>query len=678
MFTKLTGEAYRNALLGLVLTGFLALPQKGRAADLFATLEESSSGSFRAPNDQLVLTLKEVPSDELFRGLQFELDYIDIGSMLALSGQQLVYQPVGALSYGEHELRILRYSDNGNVNEIGYWRFEVRQSQYFQQAMLNGQLSLSLNQLLAESNTQAEDFSADSSGNLQAALLNEGYSINSRADLFAVDDKTRSPTGKAFDMTTYLIQIQRDSNNLALGHQSYGAVSLLQDGFQKRGLLLQKGISTINSAVSLFSYSSADRVGFDSALGINDGDSRITGGSVNYQALQSSNSSLLISSSYLYGRKENPSFFSITPQVNEGDASNLVVDTSFWQRQLRMRAEVAQSRYDIDGRVFGYDAFRDNAWSTSLLFSPPVDTTSPFPATYSIGFEVFDVGTNFLSIANPNLPRDRHLQRLFGQFAKAGFNLDIGAEREHNNLDNLSFLATTDTDSWHANGIYTLQNSEPDSWRRWLGQQATVNVNIAESNVEDSYTPLGQVANDLKSTNYGASLNVFNTGWGWSIARQDQKIIDYSDQQVDTQTRLIDARLQLFLSPRWSFSPGWQWQQVKTLDAGTVADTKNFSLALQAVLIADKLSTSLNWGLNQNDAHNDLYFATDNSSAMLSGTINWTIRQPKQQTLGYDLSLVFSQQKLTDKLNSSNDTNLKQIFLNFRTTLPFSVPKGVQ
>ena len=109
-----------------------------------------------------------------------------------------------------------------------------------------------------------------------------------------------------------------------------------------------------------------------------------------------------------------------------------------------------------------------------------------------------------------------------------------------------------------------------------------------------------------------------------------------------------------------------------------MADTKNLSLALQTIIIPDRLTTSLNWGLNVNDAHNDPYFASDNSSAMLSGSINWTIRQPKQHKSGYDLSLIFSQQKLTDKLNHSNNANLMQVFLNIHTTLPFSWPVGAQ
>ncbi len=651
-------------------------------ADIMAELESGSNAQYRSPMDALSLRfLSAIPQTELAT-LVLEVDAINVTSMAKISTHGIQYQPVQPLIYGEHEVRLVSYASDGNIKEIGYWQIDVRQSAAFRQISLNTQTDINLSQIVKEKNIDTDDkFTAQGTFVAQSQLVNDSVQIDTYMDMFAVDDPLRSATQKRVDLNNYYVIAQANTYQFGLGTQAYANTSLLQDGLQKRGVNAAKSFTTLNSRASVFSYASQNRVGFEEFTGVSEKDNRISGTTLSAAPLQTENTQIVTSMSYYYGRNSSSSYndtYSTEPQVNEGDGSNFVIDSSFFTKQLRVRLEGAQTQFDFDGREFGFDAVKDNAYSALIMLNPSPNPNNTSPWLWSLGAEYISVGTFFRSIANPTLPGDLSMQRVFGQLSKSQFVLDASYAKEENNLDNNINLPTIESSEWRLSSYYTLSTptAENQPWRKWLGTpMLSLTLNGAEANDDASALAIIR-SNNWQLDGMTARADFRYTRWAWSLTHAVSEFEDFTDTQIDSETQNTQWDMQLNLNQRFNLTTGWQWQQILNKDYRTVSDIKVYSLGGNGVIIKGKLNAMLTYNRNITDAENDPFFAQDAQQDYWSASINWTAREAKNYRPGIEVSLSITTQDYTDNLITTNSRDTLQAFLNVRTVLPTTYPGG--
>ncbi len=650
-------------------------------ADVMAELENGSNNQYRSPMDVLSFRFMSDISQTELATLVLEVDAINVTSMATISNSGIQYQPIQPLIFGEHEVRLVSYASDGSIKELGYWKIDVRQSSAFRQISFNTQTDINLSQIVKEKNIDTDDkFTAQGTFVAQSQLVNDSVQIDTYMDMFAVDDPLRSSTEKRVDLNNYYVIAQANSYQFGLGTQAYANTSLLQDGLQKRGVNAAKSFNALNSRASVFSYASQNRVGFEEFTGVGEEDNRISGTTLSAIPLQSENTQIVTSMSYYYGRNGSSSYsdiYSTEQQVNEGDGSNFVIDSSFFTKQLRVRLEGAQTQYDFDGRAFGFDAIKDNAYSALIMLNPSPNPNNTSPWLWSLGAEYISVGTFFRSIANPTLPGDLSMQRIFGQLSKSQFVLDASYAKEENNLDDNINLPTIESNEWRLSSYYTFSTptAENQTWRTWLGTpMLSLTFNGAEAN--DDASSLVIRSNNWQLDGMTARADFRYTRWAWSLTHSVNEFEDFTDTQIDSETQNTQWDMQLNVSQRFNLTTGWQWQQILNKDYRTVSDTKVYSLGGNGVIIKGKLNAMLTYNRNITDAQNDPFFAQDAQQDYWSASINWTAREAKNYRPGIEVSLSVTTQDYTDNLITTNSRDTMQAFLNVRTVLPTTYPGG--
>lgn len=669
--------------LSLLIPPLLTQAQAGPDSVL-AELELPENRAFIQPRDRLALSLSDRIAPELRASIHLELNNVDVSGLVQWRPQALRYQPVRPLPAGEHELRLMYYGEDGSVQELGYWRFEVRQSASFKTASVQSHSELSLNQRVMERHrTGAPDFSARGYSQWLGELESDRWRFEGSAELAYANRLEQSITGRRLDMPQFSVLAESERVALAAGHQIMGQTSLVMDGYQQRGLGSEVQLDALNSQIKLFGMSGSRELGVDGGLGLNDRDNRVTGSRWQSQWQPGEGAELHLSSTYLSGRISEPDRGSWEPEpqsqeVNDGHAWNAVLDGFLFERALRLRWEHATSRYDFDGRDFGFDAVTDNAWSALALIDP-APTAWETPLDWRLGLEAKKVGTFYRSLAHQYLPADKYLRSAFASATRDKWHWDTRYAHEESNLDEDPDYAITETRHWTMQlGYSDYDRPEPGGLSALLGQPSyQLSLNRLER--EDDTTPAGYLPNDLTTEGVQATANFMRERWHWSLGVGLDELTDHTGWQPDTETRHVSWQAGIDLSRRYRLDLGWQADRTRYRDGGERVDQQLYSFGGQAQILPGTLSLSLSLGLNQNNAEDDPYFAQKQESLYTSGQLDWRIREPANHKFGFDLGLSVSRNALRDRLTASDPYSEHQLWLELRTTLPTAThPASIQ
>ncbi|MDZ7851234.1 MAG: hypothetical protein U5L98_00930 [Halomonas sp.] len=657
----------------------LAAPQPGQWSTRLSTPEERG---FYQPRDTLELDFSDIVASEWQPSLRLELDSVDVSEMVTWEARGLRYQPVRAMSTGEHELRLMYYGDDGSVEELGYWTFEVRQTATFKTITVEGNSELTINQRIAEHNMSAPpDYNADGYSQWFTELQSDRVRIEATGELAYANRPEQGITGRRLDMPQFSILAETERTRVAAGDQSMGQQSLVMDGYQQRGLHGELALDTFDSSFQLFGMSGNRELGIDDGLGLSDPDNRITGARWESQWQPGDTSEIHISSTYLTGGISEPdaSSWSSTPttRVHDGHAWNAVLDGFFMERRLRIRGEHATSRYDFDGRDFGFDAETDTAWSALVLLDPD-PTNWETPLDWRIGAEAQRVGPFYRSLAHSNLPSDLYLRRIYASAERDKWYWDTSYALEEDNLDNFAAYATTETSRWNMQlGYDEYESPEPGSLFALLGKPS-YSLSLDRVDRKDKQTPSGYLPNDTRVDGIQASAAFRQDVWYWSVELGTERFTDHTGWQPDTDTHNLGWQLGLEMLEHYGLTLGWQGSQTRYRNGGERIDQQVFSLGGNAQFIPDKLSATLNLSLNQNNAKDDPFFPQRDESLYISGQLDWRIRKPESNRVGLNLSLSYSGNTLRDSLYGQDPFNEDQVWLELRTTLPTAYPGGMQ
>ncbi len=254
--------------LMLLFGGWLTLHVTPAVAQVDAQLRTPEAKAFFQPREPLRVAL---PDDSIPKGpgqLSLELDGMDVSALVQRRQNDWIYVPVRPLAPGHHELRLMFYGDQGQVQELGYWTLEVRHSAGLRSARVDGQLDLALSQRVAESDgIGGDDFRAQGGGYLESELSGDRWQLSSNLDLIAVDDKSLAIADRRVDLARFQLRGEFDRYHLALGDQQLTSASLIQDGFERRGVSTGAKLPFWSGAASVYQASSRQTVGIDAGLG---------------------------------------------------------------------------------------------------------------------------------------------------------------------------------------------------------------------------------------------------------------------------------------------------------------------------------------------------------------------------------------------------------------------------
>lgn len=667
-------------------------------------LQAPNMAGYFAPQQTLTLQLSPLSShssahiEEVLEGVSIELDGIDVTGLVTLANNQgaafLHYTPAQRLAFGQHLLRAVRYGPDGEVNELGYWEFDVRYSSRVANVEAQSQLDITANQQIARGSDPAvlqsyDSFSAQGVGQFNGLVEGDEWGVEGNASLALADDAAQSLTGREVDIPYFTVTAKRGRYGVALGDQNLMQPSLLSNGFQQRGVASSMALPALDSAITAYAVAANQRVGLDGGLGINDSNNRLSGVSWQAQPWQSPRAEVYLEANYVSGKASQPDYASINfnPQaavVHAGNAWNLVVDSLFMQRQVRVRLESAKTEYDFDGEG-GYAAENDDAWSTLVVFQPSFSagetggryrSETVFDTT--LGIEAKQVGRFYHSLINGQMPADKRFQRLFFNGSASQQNgqwfWESAYSTETNNLEKVAAYAITDVSQWALSGGYSAyQPFDDGSLWRWLGLPS-YNWAARGVTIKDKYTPTGYIANDVDTDTVNANAVFAYSQWNWSVGVSEETLTDHSGWQPNTQTRALNIGSAKQFGDRVYASAGWQWQQTYYLAQQQTTRRQLLNVDVSAQLVPKVLRATFNMGANQNRAANDPFYAMRDQSTYASVNLIWHVREPKHHRAGLNVSISVSHNDYTDQLVSLNNASGYQAFLKVSTSLPSVFP----
>lgn len=623
----------------------------------------ASEAGYRAPDDDLRITLPAEVSAQELAGLSLELDGIDVTALVLRDGASLSYQPPQPLAPGEHELRLLEYGDDGSIVERGQWRFRVRQSLLFEssswqaRADLNGSYRLADRHLPEPAPNRSQ---ADGALALSGELADRDWGLKADASFLYNSRPELTVQGDRFDLGEYLVSGRYRNAYARLGHQLMGPESLLLGGFNRRGA--SAGFTAFEERVGFsgFSMRTGPIVGFGHGLGVDDPEQRTNGLVLSARPLGDPET-LTLAAVHVDGEGSSSGVGTggdLDDPSNE--ATGVLAESLLLDRRLRLRGEAASSRTDFDGDGT-LEPTDDRAHSLLVVYAPqqPADLGG-HPATWNVGVEHRRIGTYFSSLGNPSLPSDRQGVRAFGDLLWNGFSANLSAGRETDNVDGIDGVPTVATRQLSLRAGYAPQPDPegPAGWR--LFAQPNYSLSLAETRqeqleaAEDDAWPTDRRLSDAQ-----LSVYFFPDPWSWGAGVGVNRYDDYGDASPDTRNQLIFLTADLPLGERLRLGPELQASRLRYEDSGESVSSLMARLSVQAELLPERLRAALSLSLNQDSASDD---SLDGRQLLAEASLHYVMWTPTPDRPSATWFLSGSWQDSKDNINPTFSSDLYQVF----------------
>ena len=399
-----------------------------------------------------------------------ELDDMDVTALLAVEGSELVLHPAQPLLPGWHQLRLVEYTDDGEIIERGFWRFEVRRSSLWRERDAEVQAGLSLVRRLSREITPDDaQNSLEGTARLNGTADSGTWRLRGEADLvYQPRDALRSQAMTPLDATAFSATAARGPWRFAAGQQAPLPPSLVtEEGLLRRGLSAGFERPEHGTQVSAFVLRSQEVVGLSEGIAPSDAADRLAGLTLSSRPLASRRDDLLLSATWLQGRDPGAVGEGVwgDPDLTaSGRALSLAADGFLWQRRLRLRGEWASSRYDYDGTgPFSAETAQAHTLWASYTPAQPL-SLGESQVYWDAGVEWRRLGSFFRSLANPAAGADRAGWRGFAAATWDGFDLRLDTGREYDNVDSLPGLPRIAIDRWNLALSWSPAQWWPPAW----------------------------------------------------------------------------------------------------------------------------------------------------------------------------------------------------------------------
>lgn len=662
----------KSSLLILLLSNFIVFSNDVLSAEHSELdLQAGKNAEFWEPQEVLSLAFPAEQLKRLNQTILVELDAIEITPMLVANGNNVIFQPLQPLTAGQHELRVVEYSENGDIEELGYWAIEIRQSKLIQQYQVVANNQVSLNYRVADKNIgmpEPDQYHGQAISQVAFTTDSGNWQSSGQFDIYYDSLAANQINNRSLNNNDFLFSVGNEVIEARLGHQSMAVTSLVMDNYLRRGVSLESRIPSINSRLSGFSLSSTNVIGFTNGLGISDSEQRVDGVTFDSSPFADDPRSLYITGTWLTGQSSNVDQFigNNTPMPyggTESEAWSFTSESLLFQNKLRIRAEYAATDYDFDV-TDGLSSDEDDAYSMLVTYNDVVD--SKF--AWNIGASTQKIGTFFRSIANQALPSDKQINKVFSGNQWASFGFQMTVERQQDNVEKIDFLPRISTDLTNLAFNWTPQ---VESFDAWYGAPSFALSTNFQTQLQ-TYTPANYMFADINNEidNWQLSSQFSYQTNSWGLAVTSTNYTDYSLIQSNSETVSFDLYGSFVFGEEsnLSISPVISWNN--TRDTTYQITTKSISYALQSAMtiLPNELMASLNVNWNSNEVGNNLL---DGDNLAANFAINWSIQQPKVNQFGISLSLTSAYNDFNDNLISMNSLEAHQTYLSMTVTFPY-------
>ncbi len=676
----MAGRAWLTAGLGgwirLTFAGLLWLTGAPAAAqDWVPDLQPPASGSFYAADEAIVLVIPDEVAAGATVELAVELDEFDVTALLQVEGGRLLLDPPEPLDTGIHQLRLVEYGSDGSIIERGAWSIEVRDGEALQELSAAANTSVDLLYRFAGNDLidPPDNFTAQGAGDAQARIADENWSVDADANYFLNSQQDQTIDGKRLDIGEYLFSGNYSATdtdlNVRLGHQDIGAENLIMSDFYRRGVTVTLAQPDENLSVTAFALRSEPILGVDNFSGVGDSENRVQGVMVSARPIESLSENVQVTGTFYEG--ETDAIGNATGQFGEdssGAGGSLAVDTLWLDRRLRLRGELALTRFDFDDSG---DLPADDDLAYSLLASyaliPGGESDGEY-LSWDVGVEHKRVGTFFATVANPFVVTDRETTSAFTNVVWEEVSLQAQAGYETSNVEELNVLPTDRTYFANFNANYTpAMEPDEDGGYGWLGQPTFgLSLNFNDGKQIDKPAAFAALGGDYQVRSATVSASSLYDFWSWSLSQSVNSFEDRSDASGDTMNYLTDLGLQFQPDESLTIGPYAQLSIFRDNASADDLDSVNLGLDIAAELIPEVLSSSLNGSLNLTDSigHTpDSYF--------VGGEVLWNAIPAEVNRPGVALAVTGSYQH-TDDADFFIADDIVQVFGKVKLTLPLA------
>lgn len=588
----------------LVVAVVLLVPAMVIAASHGPRLDPPAAGDYRKPKEPFVIRLA-APNNPAVSHLALELDNIDVTSRVEPVDDTYTifrFEPYTPLNPGSHVLRLVEYMTNGAIVELARWTVKVRVVKTSITPALNIGVSARIDE--KPSSDKPDRLAAQGSGHVDAYTDNGSRRWAATADLL-IDSTTPDGMPRAVDLGEFLVTRDSEHSNLSIGHHFPGAIqgvaegNLVFDGYARRGISGTVHAGPLGSAITLFGLRTEQIRGFEHGFGIGDDNNRISGGMFRLQPFSNVALSLgyVSGGSTVVGFGTGAGYFGLS-----GNAANLVIDTTWFDRRLGLRAEAAHSSIDLGG---GFGELSDQAYALNLTFRPNKGLhLGEHLLRWDLSLGYADIGSAFRSIGN------------LGQIAnireyRVGFNantetlsLNLTGSRTRDNVDSAIYPSTrADT----VNAVLGWQPKVSEDFGGWLFAQPYFSLSLLGDHRETVDMPVGSLAYPVDMTTRGYLLNAsFAHPFGrWSISGGTTTVDDDTDLYPDMRYDTLALNVGFQVGKRYNLTTGLAYDVATDRSSGVSTRTASLQLSQYWVIIPERLDLQLGASLNHIEASND-------------------------------------------------------------------------
>lgn len=649
------------------------------------SLAPATQSANYGPREDLKIQVPDHVRFETLIRLGLEVDAIDVTPLLAFEDQVFTYRPPQALATGEHQVRLVEVTPEGDVIERGNWSIQVSgdaavalaDEQEQNPFSLSATNSVEFSQRFADkgfANLPARG-QVSGGGYADASYSSGRWSVTSNANYLLQTQKELSASDRGFDLGEYNFNTRFDGEDffgqVALGHQSLGTDSFVMSNYDRRGLSASLGTSDETVSVTGFSFRPESVVGSENLTGLNDSDNLLMGFQAKAHPVPDWGKDFSVTGLYYSGKGTEDGFgIGGDSTTNESDGWSVIVERYLFDRSLEIKGQYARSNFEQGDVLVGDDDAAGDAWSMALAYTPfQSEEIGGEYLSLTIGAQYERVDTFFSSLANSSLAADRDGLLLYSDFYWGNFSANAQGLSQTNNVDDLSFLPTDRLLSLQFSGSYypTVEPVDEDE-TDWLGQPY-LNLNLGKVNNDRVDTPDEYLGTDTDNSNLSITFGGGSSyeQWGWQLSETYSRFEDLTDNASHTVNYLTSLGGYWNVSDRLEFNSSLQWSLFKDEDADSRTHSINLNLGVQAEIIPETLTTSLNYNLNLLTGDG---YTPDNTVA--NGEIEWTILPPTENNIGVALAI----QGLLENKDGNGDTSIDgtdwQAFSVLRISAPIS------
>lgn len=570
-----------------------------------------------------------------------ELDATDVSPLLDRSSPgQLHFKPPSPLTTGDHQLRLVEVTTDGELREHGLWTFTVRHSERFRDASLHARLDVGGRQRLDDQHLPSPTpsrFQADGGLRLGATAANSDWHSSAVVEALGT---SRDPFDEQERDGLALGYVRLDGGKgpwqWTLGDQIPGQPGLLVEPTLRRGVAA--GFATDPLDLTLWSVRTP-LAGGGSALWTGNEERRTDGVTLTHRVFADHPERLTLSASWLQGEGargdgDPGSGMTADPDAAAGQAGSVALQSWLFQRRLHWQGEYAWSHRD--GEETGeqkLDDEDDSAYATQLTWYPLRQLKlANRPLALNLGLERREVGPHFYSPLNPQQLTDHNLLGGFAGLHWAGVSLQAYGGHQDDNVDDNPLLADTEL----RQQSYSL-GFAPSLATPWplLGQPS---LSLSWQDNDQRVTRSAALLDEgplYRNRQLTGSAAFYCPAWSWDLSHSRGRDRAWQDLPVDLHTELSQLALRLPLGQRLTLEPYGQYSRVMNrLQASDDSTLRQAGLTL-GMQWHPRFWSSLTYTYGKRNPRRESAQRLDD----VQGSVQWQWRRPRGWVPGFNLSL---------------------------------------